>query len=573
METSKYLKLNIMGENDDADILKVAENFQKIDQAAKDWSNFANTGTVLETEGDFQIAANSPIPEEEGAIFSITVKMPRTFAEDDTITVDGVAYTLYQGSDPALSEAWKAGEVVTINFDKTSRRCWASAGGGAPRPLPAQVSNMAASVPEGETPSIVFTWTNPVDENFAGMVLIIKEGSAPNGVTDGVQAYKGTGTTFTYTEGVQWDHTYFARGFAYNSQNKYQLDATGAIASATPSDIPDSVNNVKIEGESDRITISWENPTNISYQETVVVQKISSISENIFDGTEIYRGTGTNVSVDNLQNGIEYFFSIFAVGKNGRYNPPISKKYVWNLPEEPTSWSLLETVTSTKSFVFPETGWFKLVLVGKGGGGGSASYFSDTSNPAYSSGASGGSGGSGGICVSKHGFPKGKSISINFQNGGISILPLDLKVTSGGNGTSGKALNSSSASAGEGGIGGTASGGNISNVNGKTGNKGTTGRANNSFDTFSCFGGNAVSSTSDGETSKSGTGGGAFKSSEQYGFSKTQPSNGTSEYVKIYRGNTNIPFSQQLLEQKLAIDQLTVNTDYRLLMLEFGSMA
>ena len=87
METSKYLKLNIMGENDDADIAKVAENFQKIDQYAKDWSNFANTGTVLETEGDFQIAANSPIPEEEGAIFSITVKMPRTFAEDDTITV------------------------------------------------------------------------------------------------------------------------------------------------------------------------------------------------------------------------------------------------------------------------------------------------------------------------------------------------------------------------------------------------------------------------------------------------------------------------------------------------------
>lgn len=327
METSKYLKLNIMGENDDADILKVAENFQKIDQAAKDWSNFANTGTVLETEGDFQIAANSPIPEEEGAIFSITVKMPRAFAEDDTITVDDVVYNLYQGTDPALSDAWKAGEVVTINFDKTSRRCWASAGGGAPRPLPAQVSNMQASTSEGETPSIVFTWTNPVDENFAGMVLIIKEGSAPNGVTDGVQAYKGTGTTFTYTEGVQWEHTYFARGFAYNSQNKYQMDATGAIASATPSDVPNQVSDLVLTPNKSSATLTWTNPTQQSYSVTKVIQKIDSDPENPNDGTEVYSGTDTTVTVSNLQDSINYHFAVFAIGNNGKYKAPAVKTY------------------------------------------------------------------------------------------------------------------------------------------------------------------------------------------------------------------------------------------------------
>ena len=125
METSKYMKLNIMGESDDADITKVAENFNKIDEAAELWSNFGNTGTVLETESDFQIANEFPVPDDENAIFAITVKMPRAFAEGDTITVAGIAYNLYQGTDPALSEAWKAGEVVTINFDKPSRRCWA----------------------------------------------------------------------------------------------------------------------------------------------------------------------------------------------------------------------------------------------------------------------------------------------------------------------------------------------------------------------------------------------------------------------------------------------------------------
>lgn len=327
METSKYLKLNIMGENDDADILKVAENFQKIDQAAKDWSNFANTGTVLETEGDFQIAANSPIPEEEGAIFSITVKMPRTFAEDDTITVDGVAYTLYQGSDPADSEAWKAGEVVTLNFDKSARRCWAGGGGGVPKPLPAQISNLKGVAVEGETPKIDWTWTNPTDENFAGMVLVVKEGSSPNGPTDGVQVYKGSSTTVTQSEGLQFERTYYARGFAYNSQGKYQMNAEGATATVELSAVPEQVSDVTLTPNKSHATLSWTNPVSTNLQTVKVIQKIGSDPENPNDGTQVYEGTGTTVTVDNLQDSIDYRFGIFAIGKNGKYKDPVVKNY------------------------------------------------------------------------------------------------------------------------------------------------------------------------------------------------------------------------------------------------------
>lgn len=384
METSKYMKLNIMGESDDADITKVAENFSKLDEAAELWSNFGNTGTVLETESDFQIANEFPVPDDENAIFAITVKMPRAFAEGDTITVAGIAYNLYQGTDPALTDAWKAGEVVTINFDKTSRRCWASAGGGAPRPLPAQVSNMAASVPEGDTPSIIFTWTNPVDENFAGMVLIVKEGSAPNGITNGVQVYKGTGTTATYSDGVQWDHTYFGRGFAYNSQDKYQMDATGAIASATPSNIPDQVSNVELVGNKGSATLTWTNPTNLSYSVTKVIQKIDSDPESPTDGTEVYSGTGTETTVSSLQDSINYHFGIFAMSEDGQYKPPVTKTYT---PQIWPKYDFTGQHTLLKDNV--EQGWWRIkflssgvltwlgedtdidaFLVGGGGGGG-----------------------------------------------------------------------------------------------------------------------------------------------------------------------------------------------------------
>lgn len=400
MELSRFLKMNIMGENDDADILKVAENFEKLDRAAKDWSNFGNTGTVLETGGDFQVATVFPVPDEEGAIFTITLKMPRAYAEGDTVTVDGIAYNLYQGTDPALSDAWKAGEVVTVNFDKTSRRCWASAGGGAPRPLPAQVSNMQASTPEGETPSIVFSWTNPQDENFAGMVLIVKEGSAPNSVTDGTQVYKGNGTAFTYTEGVQWEHTYFARGFAYNSQGKYQLDATGAIAGATPSNIPSPVTRFQVQTEYDTATLVWTNPTEQSYAKTVVVQKIGAIPQNLSDGTEVYSGTGTTVTVSKLQDKIVYYWRAFAVSKTDKYNAKDAPHTTYTPRLVPDSYQFLKCITGNEEWTPPEDGFYRITCIGKSGDGATGYRGSYTSRPVRPTVThttmSGGYGGSGG---------------------------------------------------------------------------------------------------------------------------------------------------------------------------------
>lgn len=397
MNQGKYLKLNLPDYTDAADIEKLVENFEILEGRAPAWTDFSNSGTVLESTGNFTIATAFPVGEENN-IFAVTAKMPRAFAEDDTITVDDVVYNLYQGTDPALSEAWKAGEVVTINFDKTSRRCWASAGGGAPRPLPAQVSNMQASTPEGETPTIVFTWTNPVDENFAGMILVVKEGSAPNGVTDGTQVYKGTGTTFTYTEGVQWERTYYGRGFAYNSQNKYQMDATGAIASATPSDVPNQVSDLVLTPNKSSATLTWTNPTQQSYSVTKVIQKIDSDPENPNDGTEVYSGTGTTVTVSGLQDSINYHFAVFAIGKNGKYKPPVVKTYtpeIWPkytytgnselIKDSEDDWRIKFT-TSGKLTWLSKT--MKIDVFGVGGGGGGGGTVSTY-------GGSGGGGGSG----------------------------------------------------------------------------------------------------------------------------------------------------------------------------------
>lgn len=493
METSKYLKLNIMGENDDADILKVAENFQKIDQAAKDWSNFANTGTVLETEGDFQIAANSPIPEEEGAIFSITVKMPRTFAEDDTITVDDVAYTLYQGSDPADSEAWKAGEVVTLNFDKSARRCWAGGGGGVPKPLPAQISNLKGVAVEGETPKIDWTWTNPVDENFSGMVLVVKEGSSPNGPTDGVQVYKGSSTTVTQSEGLQFERTYYARGFAYNSQGKYQMNAEGATATVELSAVPEQVSDVTLTPNKSHATLSWTNPVSTNLQTIKVIQKIGSDPENPNDGTQVYEGTGTTVTVDNLQDSIDYRFGIFAIGKNGKYKDPVVKNYtpeIWPKYDytgqhtlikdnaEQGWWRIKFLSSGVLEWLSPDTS-IDIFLVGGGGAG-------------YSASASSGCGGGGGgytKTLKKITIRKNQTVNIAVgaggqfnKNGGTTTFGAEYSASGGTCSDSGVGGNGGSG-------GGGGAGARSSNVisyggnGGSDGGNGTDGRSTNNNNT------------------------------------------------------------------------------------------
>lgn len=345
----------------------------------KYWSGFANTGPMTTEDTDFVITPALNITSE---LFSLTVKTPKAFVEGDTITVNEISYTLYQGSDPASDDAFNAGEVITLNFDTVSRRCWASSGGtGTPKPLPPQISNLKGTVPEGETPQIIWTWENPEDENFEGMILVGKEGSAPNSPTDGTQLYKGTGNTFTQSEGVEWNNTYYARGFSYNSQNAYQMDATGAIASVIPSNVPDQVTNFTLTPNKSKATLNWENPTNQSYSVTKVIQKIGSDPQTPEDGTEVYSGTGTTTTVTNLQDGTDYHFAVFAISKSGKYKPPVVKtyapeiypKYTYNadhtlIKDENDHWRVKFTSSGVLDWLGEDTE-VDIFLVGGGGGG------------------------------------------------------------------------------------------------------------------------------------------------------------------------------------------------------------
>lgn len=402
-----------------------------------------------------------------------------------------------------------------------------SGGGGQNLTLPPMVTNLAAVAGNQQ---ITVTYKNPVSDALAGVLVVYKTGSYPTKPTDGKKVDAGLSES-AVLEGLENDTDYYIRVFPYNSKKQYQTIIDGATTTARPSEGPKQVTDLQVTGSGGSPVLMWKNPTDDpTYHETVVIQKVGSAPTSISDGTEIYRGTGETVTASGLEQLVNYYFGVFTVNtEGGTRGPVISDVYRYDFPAEPTEWSEVTRITNSQEYTFPEVGWFKVVAVAGSGNGARFVKITDWENHiGYS--ASGGSGGSGGIAVSKVATQTHDKINITITNKNISIPTLSMSATAGGNSnpvTSGGATS-------RGGSAGKAEGGNIENINGKGGNAGTTRENDNPSTTAWLSGGTSVATSYNTYTTKSGEGGG-------FSGSELPPTNGTSAYVVILRGNTNTP--------------------------------
>lgn len=199
-------------------------------------------------------------------------------------------------------------------------------------------------------------------------------------------------------------------------------------------------------------------------------------------------------------------------------------------PEEPTSYELIDTYTTSQTWEAPEDGYFYIEVFGASGNGG-AGY-----KAAYS--YSGGGGGGGAVATSYIILNANDNIILTCgavgNNTSASImnttseLYYDMVTTSGNNGGDGKA-----SGAGAGGAGGTASGGNGKNLNGNAGSAGA--KSSTLFGVASGGAGGVAVSTSYSTGNAGGAGADA-----QSGSSTFSAESGSSGFIKIYRGNTNL---------------------------------
>lgn len=76
---------------------------------------------------------------------------------------------------------------------------------------PADVSGFTAVAGDGE---VELSWSNPTDPDFAGVVIRFRTDTYPTSPTDGQEAYKGSGESFTHT-GLTNGTTYYYTIFTY----------------------------------------------------------------------------------------------------------------------------------------------------------------------------------------------------------------------------------------------------------------------------------------------------------------------------------------------------------------------
>lgn len=98
---------------------------------------------------------------------------------------------------------------------------------GADLTPPTNVTGFAAS-PSDQTVSL--SWANPLDGDFAGVMVVRSTTGIPDSPTNGTVVYDGLGTSYSDTTLANGTEYYY-RVFAYDSDTNY---ASGAVASATP---------------------------------------------------------------------------------------------------------------------------------------------------------------------------------------------------------------------------------------------------------------------------------------------------------------------------------------------------
>lgn len=401
--------------------------------------------------------------------------------------------------------------------------------GGSTVTLPPMITNLKAV---GSNATITVTFTNPVSEALAGVMVVYNDNHIPTKPSDGSKFDAGL-TQQAVITGLTNGTQYYIRVFPYNEKKQYQTLIDGATTSATPNIGPAQVTNFQVTGSGASPVLTWTNPADDPlYYQTVVVQKVGSAPTSITDGTEIYRGTGTTVTASNLVRLEEYYWAVFTVDEGGSYRTPVvSEMYSYDFPDEPTSYSDLIMVASTKTWTAPEDGYFRFIVCGRGGDGGG---YPHSNGSIYG----GGGGGAGGIAVSVFALNKGETVScicstvqtqINYNGNVATANP-------GEDGEEGRITSENPT--GKGGAGGTATGGNVTNKKGGRGENGILWTANADPPNYDTRGDGGTNSY-DGKTISGGRGEG--HRNKYPNDISIRPTAGTTARIYIQRGNTNVP--------------------------------
>jgi len=221
---------------------------------------------------------------------------------------------------------------------------------------------------------VALTWTNPGDEDFAGVKVLRKTNSYPANSSDGTLIYNGANQSYIDTN-VSNGTTYYYAIFAYDEVPNYStVDGDGAKDTATPSldtTAPATVINMNAIAENHQIALTWTNPSDEDFAGTKVVRKEGSYSATHTDGTAVYNSTGESYTNTGLDNGTTYFYTAFAYDAGPNYSTPIDGSRALAVPylEGDSAWSEIDIMPPgvvTNFSATPSNGYVSLAWTNPG---------------------------------------------------------------------------------------------------------------------------------------------------------------------------------------------------------------
>ncbi len=235
---------------------------------------------------------------------SITLTL--SYPETGTITEEG--YRLYEWSN----NSWQA---IESQIDMVNNEITATITTFSSYIIAATAMNTVSSftVATGDNREVDLNWTLPSDSRVTEMAVLRKTNGYPLDHTDGVEVYRGTGTS-TIDLGVLPGETYYYAAFTSDGKGRHSLATSSAQGIITPTDtIPSgNVGSFTATEKYWRIILNWTNPIDRDYLKTVIVRKIDSYPATMTDGVIVYSGSGTSHEDVGVKEGVLYNYTAFS---------------------------------------------------------------------------------------------------------------------------------------------------------------------------------------------------------------------------------------------------------------------
>ncbi|MEK7812578.1 MAG: right-handed parallel beta-helix repeat-containing protein, partial [Candidatus Desantisbacteria bacterium] len=199
--------------------------------------------------------------QEVSPIGSLSIIL--VYPEAGTITEEG--YRIYKWSD----NTWKAieSQIDTVNNKITAAITTLSSYIIAATAL----SNVSSfTITTGNDREVYLDWIVPSDLRVKNVTILRKTDGYPRDHTDGVEIYRGAGTSTIDLSGLPGVMYYYA-AFTSDEEWLHFLSASSAQGTITPMDTtaPCSIGSLTAIGKYRKVILNWTNPSDRDYLKTV----------------------------------------------------------------------------------------------------------------------------------------------------------------------------------------------------------------------------------------------------------------------------------------------------------------